>query len=70
MRFAKKNCLGQEPKSSLYIGERFKANIDIKQYRMEMYKRYIGKLGSTYNIYESDYVITKLSEKVKKVSKF
>lgn len=68
MDFAINNCLGKESESSLYIGERLKSNIDIKQYKMKAYKRCIGDLGNTYNVYECDYVIAKLSDKVKKVS--
>lgn len=68
MNFAIKNCLGKEKKSSLYIGERLKKNIDIKQYKMELYRRCIGQLGYTYNIYESNYVNKHLQEKVKRVS--
>lgn len=68
MEFAINDCLGKENKSSLFIGERLKVNIDIKQYKMDLYRTYVGKLGCTYNIYECDYVNTHLHEKVKRVS--
>lgn len=68
LKFEINNCLGKENKSSLYIGEQLKNNIDIKQYIMELYKRYILQLGYTYNVYESNYINVHLLEKVKKVS--
>ena len=60
-------CLNTQRDSSMYIGECMKNNMDIKQYKMVLYKTFYGELGTNYKVYECDYSYNSLYEKVKKV---
>lgn len=60
-------CLNTQRDSSMYVGECMKENLDIKQYKMDDYKTLYGKLGINYQVYECNYTLTGLNEKVKKI---
>ena len=44
-----------------------KDNLDINQFDMDEYRVFYGKLGTNYRIYECDYTLKGLYEKVKEI---
>lgn len=44
-----------------------KDNLDIKQYKMNEYRTFYGKLGTNYKVYECDYALNGLYEQVKEI---
>lgn len=60
-------CLNTQRDSSMYIGACMKDNLDIKQFKMDEYRTFLGKLGLSYQVFECDYSFTSLYEQVKKI---
>ncbi len=60
-------CLNTQRYSTMYIGKCMKENIDIKQYKMSDYRIFNNIPGMNYQVYECDYFINSLYEKVKKI---
>lgn len=61
------DCLNTQRESTMYIGECMKNNLDIKQFKMDEYKTFYGKLGTNYQVYECDYSLNGLYEQVKDI---
>ena len=61
------DCLNTQRESSMYIGQSMKDNLDIKQYKMNEYRTFYGKLGTNYKVYECDYALNGLYEQVKEI---
>ena len=61
------DCLNTQRESSMYIGQSMKDNLDIKQYKMNEYRTFYGKLGINYKVYECDYALNGLYEQVKEI---
>ena len=58
------DCLNTQGESSMYIGECMKNNLDIKQFKMDEYKTFYGKLDTNYQVYECDYSLNGLYDQV------